>query len=168
MALEGVHVQPSLHVRLPPPLILHAGSMAAAVAAAASDVEEDQQWQQHLQDLKDQPLQDTRTHSWAGATPSAPSSTMLSPRARRQHSTPAQHVVPPATILENPAQLRLGSTVTAAAVKAAKTEVLQAKGSAPAPGGSSGDPSRGPPSSSGGRMLGVTQPCPSISGGRGL
>jgi hypothetical protein len=108
-------------------------------------------------------LQDTRTHSWAGATPSAPSSTTLSHRAR-QHSTPPQHMAPPRTILENPTQLRLGSTVTAAAVKAAKTEVLQAKGSAPAPGTSSGDPSRGPPSSSGGRMLGVTQPCPSISG----
>lgn len=139
--------------------------MAAAVAAAASDTEEDQQWQQHLQEHADVHFQRAHTHSWTGATADATAgSSTLGPPAARQLSTPARptHLMPRGSIPEDPLQLRLGSTVTAASVKAAKTEVLQVQWSVPeqAHGAQSADVSRTRQGGSG-----VPQPCASISGG---
>lgn len=97
---------------------------AVAAAAAAQDVEEEEQeWQQQQQqELNDLPA--LRSMSWAGS--------------KHGHShTSARHVAwrPRSMVVTDPgggvdagghpSDLRLGSTVTAASVSAAKAEALQ-------------------------------------------
>lgn len=141
--------------------------MAAAVAAAAHDSEEEQQWQQQWleQEHTDQ-LPVLRNKSWAGNTLRATSTSKSF--AWRQNSTPAHRSTVPggfAVAGADPSTLRLGSTVTSAAVEVAKADALQHAYSAKT---AEGHPVRSATgydySTAGSRAPGMDAPCPSISG----
>lgn len=137
-----------------------AGTMAAAVAAAAAtqDVEEEQQWQQQQAELDDLPA--LRGMSWAGSK-WGNSHTSAHHMARRPRSMVATDLGggADAAAAQQPSDLRLGSTVTAPSVSAAKAEALQRV--------ESGRTAEGTPvySVAGSKALGWEKLYPSISGG---
>lgn len=137
-----------------------AGTMAAAVAAAAAtpDVEEEQQWQQQQQtELDDLPA--LRSISCAGSKRgnSHTSARHATWRPRSVVATDPGGGVDAAAA--QPSDLRLGSTVTAASVSAAKAEALQRV--------ESGRTAEGTPvySVAGSKAPGWEKLYPSISGG---
>lgn len=125
----------------------HAGSMAAAVAAAVEDAESNEQWLEQHGDMH------SNVQGW--------SCTDQGPGHKRLHSTRADSAA------HDPTQLRLGSTITAASVDAAKAEAeavraahLRSIGEGYPTGGAEGCLPGGLRSNS----CSVTQPVPTISG----
>lgn len=132
--------------------------MAAAVAAAAQDYEEEQE----LARFDSAHLQQQRAESWAVPSQQTSSALSSSTLTRRQPSAPC-----------GPSELRLGSTLTAAAAKAAKADAVRQQRQPTA----TRSTANGQPvfdklgvhlensySSSSSKLVGAAQPCPSIAG----
>ena len=135
--------------------------MAAAVAAAAQDYEDDQQW------CQTGGLGTNGEQGWSNGVPAGQGSRALSSFVVSRPGSFAgggAASTQPVRDLRGPSALRLGSTVTAASVTAAKAEALRQRQKLNE-GGTSGQSQGGTAGSlAGGSRGGVVQPCPTISG----
>jgi len=127
----------------------HTGSMAAAVAAAVEDAESDEQWLEQHGDMH------SNMQGWSYSDQDT--------GHQRLHSTRAD------SDLHDSTQLRLGSTITAASVDAAKAEATAARAAHLRSIGE-GNPMSGAegcwPGGLRSNSCSVAQPVPTISGER--